>query len=159
MAEGMWLPSILNCSLVSWFQGTDSGYMVPSIVKCTKIFKYQSTKTRIDNLFSWNICYWTLPRSKFPFIHLTNVLLGGYAVYISLRNQYSRYIVWGKPVCILPFERTNQATTFFFFFETGRLLCSFGSSLLRLFSLPKPRVSPWFKPGQLSVLTLDFKSK
>lgn len=119
MAEGMWLPSILNCSLVSWFQGTDSGYMVPSIVKCTKIFKYQSTKTRIDNLFSWNICYWTLPRSKFPFIHLTNVLLGGYAVYISLRNQYSRYIVWGKPVCILPFERTNQATTFFFFLRLG----------------------------------------
>lgn len=117
MAEGMWLPSILNCSLVSWFQGTDSGYMVPSIVKCTKIFKYQSTKTRIDNLFSWNICYWTLPRSKFPFIHLKNVLLGGYAVYISLRNQYSRYIVWGKPACIHPFERTNQATTFFFFWD------------------------------------------
>lgn len=45
--------------LTDWFHDTNSGFVVPSIIKCTKIFMFQSTKTSIDNLFSLNTCNWT----------------------------------------------------------------------------------------------------
>ena len=45
--------------LTDWFHDTNSGFMVPRIVKCTKIFMCQSTKTSIDNLFSLNTRNWT----------------------------------------------------------------------------------------------------
>lgn len=102
---------------------------------------------------------WTSPRTEFSFIHWTNVLLGGYPIWMLSREQYHGPTDPCLRLASMYSLLWKNKPSHSFFFENGRLFPFCGSSLMSILSLPTPRVSPRSKPGQLNILTLDFKSK